>query len=49
MSEEQLKVSLAKAKGDIPLQAMLKVAKSSEEVVSLAKDYGCKFTSDKLS
>ncbi|WP_114991345.1 Nif11-like leader peptide family natural product precursor [Synechococcus sp. UW179A] len=49
MSEEQLKVFLANAKGDTHLQEKLKAAKSFEEVVSLAKAYGCEITSDKLS
>jgi len=48
MSLEQLKAFLAKAKGDSTLQAKLKNAKSSEEVVTIAKAHGHDFTADKL-
>ncbi|WP_414494862.1 Nif11-like leader peptide family natural product precursor [Synechococcus sp. MIT S9504] len=49
MSDEQLQFFLAKAKGDTHLQEKLKTAKSAEEVVCLAKEYGCEFTSEKIS
>ena len=49
MSDEQLEFFLAKAKGDTHLQEKLKTAKSAEEVVCLAKEYGCEFTSEKIS
>ena len=49
MSLEQLKVFLAKAKGDTRLQEILKVASSPEDVVGIAKEYGNEFTADKIS
>ena len=49
MSIEQLKVFLAKAKGDTRLQEILKVARSPEDVVGIAKEYGHEFTADKIS
>ena len=49
MSLEQLKVFLAKAKGDTRLQEILKVASSPEDVVGIAKEYGHEFTADKIS
>ena len=49
MSEEQLKAFIAKVKGDSNLQDKLKAAKSSDEVVSIAKDHGHEFNSDHLS
>ncbi|KZR63704.1 MULTISPECIES: Nif11-like leader peptide family natural product precursor [Prochlorococcus] len=49
MSEEQLKAFLEKVKGDTMLQDKLKAAKSSEDVVSIAKEYGHEFTADKIS
>ena len=49
MSLEQLKAFLAKAKDDQSIQEKLKAAKSPEEVVGIAKEYGHDFTTDKLS
>ncbi|QNI54995.1 nif11-like leader peptide domain protein [Synechococcus sp. BIOS-E4-1] len=49
MSEEQLKAFLEKVKDDSTLQAKLKSAKSSEEVVCIAKKEGYEFTADKLT
>ena len=49
MSLEQLKAFLAKVKGDSNLQEKLKAAKSPEEVVSIAKEHGHEFTTDKLT
>ena len=49
MSLEQLKAFLAKVKGDSNLQDKLKAAKSSDEVVSIAKEHGHEFNSDHLS
>ena len=48
MSLEQLKVFLAKAKGDTRLQEILKVARSPEDVVGIAKEHGHDFSADKL-
>ena len=42
MSLEQLKAFLAKVKGDSNLQEKLKAAKSPEDVVTIAKEYGLK-------
>ena len=49
MSLEQLKAFLEKVKGDSNLQDKLKAAKSSDEVVSIAKEHGHEFTADKIS
>ena len=49
MSLEQLKAFLAKVKDDSSLQDKLKAAKSSDEVVSIAKEHGHEFTSDKIN
>ena len=49
MSEEQLKAFLEKVKGDSNLQDKLKAAKSSDEVLSIAKEHGHEFNSDHLS
>ena len=49
MSEEQLKVFLAKVNGDSNLQEKLKSAKSADEVVSIAKEHGHEFGSEHLS
>jgi len=43
MSLEQLKAFLEKVKGDSNLQDKLKAAKSPENVVSIAKEYGHEF------
>ena len=48
MSEEQLKVFLAKVNGDSNLQEKLKSAKSADEVVSIAKEHGHELSADKL-
>ena len=49
VSLEQLKAFLAKIKADSNLQDKLKAAKSPDEVVSIAKDHGHEFTTDKLN
>jgi predicted ribosomally synthesized peptide with nif11-like leader len=49
MSEEQLKAFIAKAKDDQSIQDKLKAAKSPEEVVDIAKEYGHEFTADKIT
>tara|TARA_Y100000739_G_scaffold22430_1_gene17462 strand:+ start:265 stop:495 length:231 start_codon:yes stop_codon:yes gene_type:complete len=49
MSKEQLNAFLAKVQGDTKLQDKLKAAKSPDEVVSIAKEYGHEFTADKFS
>ena len=49
MSLEQLRAFLEKVKGDTTLQEKLKAAKSSDDVVSIAKEHGHEFNSDHLS
>ena len=49
MSQEELKAFLAKAKDDQTIQDKLKAAKSPEDVVSIAKEYGYEFTADKMT
>ena len=49
MSLEQLQAFLEKVKGDSSLKEKLKAAKSSDKVVSIAKEYGHEFTADKIS
>lgn len=49
MSEEQLKAFLEKVKGDTTLQEKLKAAKSPEDVVGIAKEYGQEFTADQIA
>ena len=49
MSLEQLKAFLEKVKGDSSLQEKLKAAKSSDDVVSIAKEHGHEFTVDKIA
>ena len=49
MSEEQLKAFIAKAKDDQSIQEKLKAAKTSEEVVAIAKEHGHEFTVDKIT
>jgi predicted ribosomally synthesized peptide with nif11-like leader len=49
MTQEQLKAFLAKVKDETSLQGKLKDAKSSEEVVAIAKEHGHDFTADKLN
>ena len=49
MSEEQLEAFIAKAKNDQSIQDKLKAAKSTEDVVAIAKDHGHEFTADKLT
>ena len=49
MSEEQLKAFIAKAKDDKSIQDKLKAAKSTEDVVSIAKEHGHEFTADKIT
>ena len=49
MSLEQLKAFLAKVKGDSNLQEKLKTAKSSDEVVGIAKEHGHKFSTEHIN
>ena len=49
MSEEQLKAFLEKANADQSIQDKLKAAKSPEDVVAIAKEYGHEFTADKMT
>ena len=49
MSLEQLKAFLEKVKGDSNLQDKLKAAKSSEDIVGIAKEHGHEFTADKFN
>ena len=49
MTEEQLKAFIEKVKGDTSLQEKLKAAKSSEDVVGIAKEHGHEFTADKIN
>ena len=49
MSLEQLKAFLEKVKGDPSLQDKLKAAKSSEDVVAIAKEHGHDFGTDHMS
>ena len=49
MSKEQLKAFIAKANVDKSIQDKLRAAKSPEEVVGVAKDYGHEFTADKVT
>ena len=49
MSEEQLKAFIAKAKDDQSIQDKLKAAKTTEDVVSIAKEFGHEFNGDKFT
>ena len=49
MSEEQLKVFIAKAKDDQSIQDKLKAAMSPDDVVSIANDHGHEFSADQIS
>ena len=49
MSEEQLEAFLAKVKDDQSVQEKLKAAKSPEDVVVIAKEYGYELTLDKIT
>ena len=49
MSLEQLKAFLEKVKGDSSLQEKLKATKSSDEVVSIAKEHGHDFGTEHIS
>ena len=49
MSQEQLKAFLEKVKADTSLQERLKAAKSQDDVVSIAKEYGHDFGADQIS
>ena len=49
MSLEQLKAFLAKVKGDPSLQDNLKNAKSTDDVVTIAKEHGHTFSTDHLN
>ena len=48
MSEEQLKAFLEKVKADTSTQEKLKAAKTSEDVVGIAKEHGHEFTQDHM-
>ena len=48
MSEEQLKAFLKKVKGDTILQDRLKAAKSSDDVVFIAKGHGHDFDTEHM-
>ena len=48
-SLEQLKAFLSKVKGDSNLQEKFKAAKSPEDVVTIAKEYGHEYTADKIT
>ena len=49
MSLEQLKTFLEKVKEDSSLQDKLKMANSPDEVIGIAKEQGCEFTTDSLN
>ena len=49
MSEEQLKAFIAKANDDQSIQDKLNAAKSPEDVVGIAKEYGHEFTAKHLT
>ena len=49
MSQEELEAFIAKAKDDQSIQDKLKAAKSPEDVVGIAKEYGYKLTADKMT
>ena len=49
MSQEQLKAFLERVKGDLNLQDRLKAAKSSDDVVSMAKEHGHDFGTEHIS
>ena len=49
MSEEQLKAFLEKVKGNSSLQEKLKSAKSTEDVVGIAKEHGYEITADRIN
>lgn len=49
MSREQLKAFLNDVRANSDLQDKLKAAKSSEEVVCIAKEHGHEFNSDYLN
>ena len=49
MSPEQLKAFLAKVNEDSSLQEKLKVAKSPEDVVSIAKEHGHDFALEHIN
>ena len=49
MSEEQLKAFLEKAKGDPSFLRRLRASKSNDEVVSIAKEHGYEFSTERLN
>lgn len=49
MSLEQLKAFLAKVEGDSSLEEKLKAVKTSDELLSIAKEHGYEFTADRIS
>ena len=48
MSNEQLRSFLSKAKTDASLHSKLQGAKNTEEVISIAKEYGHDFSADSI-
>ena len=49
MSEEQLKAFFVKVQADANIQAKLKDAKSPDDVVTIAKEYGHNFSTDHIT
>ena len=49
MTLDQLKAFLEKVKGDSNLQDKLKVEKTSEDVIGIAKEHGHEFSAEHLS
>ena len=49
MTLDQLKAFFPTFKGDSSLQEMRKAAKSTEDIVGIAKEHGHEFTADKIS
>ena len=49
MSQEQLKAFIAKAKDDQTIQDKLRSAKTSEDAVAIAKEYGHQFTAESIA
>ena len=48
MTLDQLKAFFPTLKGDSSLQEMLKAAKSTEDIVGIAKEHGHEFSADKV-
>ena len=49
MSQEELEAFFDKVKDDQSIQDKLKAAKSPEDVVGIAKEYGYEFTANKMT